>query len=168
EVLREEEDAAAEHLPVAGNDRVAGGPALEHPEVRLAMPDEAVELDERAGVAEPLGPLARQQLPCGPLLLDGRIRPGVRGAVALLAQPVELVAGRLVRHEREATVAGWNRTAPRSGRTTSVASQGASTTRATRTRPASPPKSGSARSRVGTRSSTPPGWAQRRRSSSPS
>src|SRR5207244_2780605 len=165
---REARDGPAGHLPVAGDERVAGRATLEHPEVRFAVADEAVELDEGAWVAQPLGPLAREQLAGGALLLDRGLGPCVRHRVALLAQPIELRPRRLVRHEREATVAGWTPTARRSGRTTSAANPSGSTTRATHTRPAPPPKSGSGRSRAATRSSTPPAWVRRRRSSSPS
>ena len=63
EVLREDEDLAAEDRPVAGDDGVAVRAAVHHPEVRLAVADVAVELDERARVAELLGALAREQPP---------------------------------------------------------------------------------------------------------
>src|SRR5207237_7923662 len=63
EVLREDEDLAPEDRAVAGDDGVAVRAALHHPEVRLAVADVAVELDERARVAESLGPLAREELP---------------------------------------------------------------------------------------------------------
>src|SRR5439155_15101732 len=147
---------------------VAGRATLEHPEVRFAVADEAVELDERARIAQPFRPLAREQLAGGALLLDRGLGPCVRHRVALLAQPVELRPRRLVRHEPEATVAGWTPTARRSGPTTSAANPSGSTTRVTRTPPAPPLKSGSGRSRAATRSSTPPAWARRRRSCSPS
>ena len=50
------------HRPVAGDDRVAPRPVLAHPELDLAVAHEAVELDERARVEQPLDPLAREQL----------------------------------------------------------------------------------------------------------
>ncbi len=50
EVLREDEHAAAEDRPVPGHDGVAVRPLLPHPELRLAVADVAVELDERARV----------------------------------------------------------------------------------------------------------------------
>src|SRR4029079_17696363 len=62
EVLAEDEDAAAEDRPVPGDDVIAVRAPLEHSEVRLAVADVAVELDERPGVAQFLGPLAREQL----------------------------------------------------------------------------------------------------------
>ena len=86
EVLAEDEDAAAEDRPVAGDDGVAVGAPLEHPEVRLAVADVAVELDERARVAELLGALAREQLARLALLRDRLLGAGVaRLAAQLLA-----------------------------------------------------------------------------------
>ena len=96
EVLAEHEHAPSEDRPVAGDDGVAVGPALEHPEVRLAMADEAVELDERPGIAELLGALAREQLALGAMLLDRLRRPGVPRLVAQLGQPLQLLRGGLV------------------------------------------------------------------------
>ena len=52
EVLREDEDLPPVDRPVAGDDAVAEGLRVVHPEVRLAVRDEAVELDERARVEE--------------------------------------------------------------------------------------------------------------------
>src|SRR5207248_10496247 len=83
--------------PVPGDDGVAVGAALQHPEVRLAVADVAVELDERAGVAELLGPLAGEQLPRLRMLRDRLLRPMMLRLVAQLLQPVELLAGRFVR-----------------------------------------------------------------------
>src|SRR5207248_7667533 len=107
------------------------GTPLPHSEVRLAVADEPVELDEGAWVAEAL-----RAIPCG-----------------------ELLAFRLA-HGQEATVARWSRTARRSGRT-SAASRATSTTRATRTRPAPRPRRVSAHSKAAMRSSSHPGWAPR-------
>ena len=69
-------------VAVAGDDRVADGPPLDHPELGLAVADVAVELDERARVAQLLGPLAREQLPGLALLRHGRLasRRGAPGA----------------------------------------------------------------------------------------
>ena len=96
EVLGEDEDLAAEDRPVAGDDRVAVRAALHHPEVRLAVADVAVELDERAGVAELLGALAGEE----PALLaprrDGLLAAGVERLLAQLLQPLELARRRLV------------------------------------------------------------------------
>src|SRR5581483_3801990 len=57
EVLREHEHAPAEHAPVAGDDRIPEWSPFEHPEVRLTVTDEAVELDERTRIAQPFCPL---------------------------------------------------------------------------------------------------------------
>src|SRR5256714_11920331 len=86
EVLREDEDLAPEDLAVAGDDGVAPRPPLHHPEVRLAVTDVAVELDERARVAEPLGSLSREELPLRPLALD-RLRAA--GVARLVAEGLE-------------------------------------------------------------------------------
>src|SRR5439155_27085764 len=70
EVLREDEDPAAKDRPVARDHRVAVRATLSHPELGLPVPDVAVELDERAGIEQLLGPLPRQQLPLAALSLD--------------------------------------------------------------------------------------------------
>ena len=93
EVLAEDEHPAAEDRPVAGHDRVAVRAPLEHPEVRLAMADVPVELDERARVAELLGAFAREQLSLVALPRDRLLRPGVPRLLAQLGQPLELLAG---------------------------------------------------------------------------
>src|SRR5205085_11792290 len=49
EVLREDEDLAAEDRPVARDDGVAVRAPVEHAEVRLTVAHVAVELDERTG-----------------------------------------------------------------------------------------------------------------------
>ena len=59
EVLREEEDQAAVDLAVAGDHAVARDLLLVHPEVGAAVDDEAVGLDEGAGVEQQLDALAR-------------------------------------------------------------------------------------------------------------
>ena len=76
EVLREDEDLAAEDRPVAGHDGIAVRPPLHHPEVRVAVAHEAVELDERAGIEELLEPLVGEQLPLRPLALDRLLGAG--------------------------------------------------------------------------------------------
>ena len=96
EVLAEDEHAPAEDRAVAGDDGVTVRAALEHSEVRLAVADEAVELDERAWIAELLGALAREQLAFGPLSLDGLRRAGVARLVSELGQPLQLLLGGLV------------------------------------------------------------------------
>src|SRR5205807_9206058 len=93
EVLREDEDLAAEDRPVAGDDRVAVGATFEHPEVRLAVSDETVELDERAGIEQLDEPFARQQLSLLALPFDGLLAAGVLGLFPKLLEPVELRLG---------------------------------------------------------------------------
>src|SRR5207247_6596629 len=61
EVLREDEDLATEHRPVAGHNRIAVGAAVHHPEVRLAMANVAVELHEGLRIAQQLCALSREQ-----------------------------------------------------------------------------------------------------------
>ena len=116
-------------VPVAGDDRVAERPPLGHPEVRLAMAHVAVELDERARVAELLGPLAGEQLARSRRSATACSEPAW-SACALLLEPRELGLRRLVdappvapRAEPNGPAAarfgGWRRsTARRSGRTT--------------------------------------------------
>ena len=100
EVLREDEDLAAEDRPVAGHDRVAVRALLEHPEVRLAVADVAVELDERARVEQPLGALAGEQLALLALALDRARAARVARLVAQPLEPVELALGRVRRDVR--------------------------------------------------------------------
>ena len=68
------------------------------------MPDEAVELDERAGVEELLEPLAREELAALALASDVPLARGVRRFLAQLLEPAELRLGRVVdlRHQRGA------------------------------------------------------------------
>ena len=96
EVLREDEDLAPEDGAVAGDDGIAPRPVLAHPELDLAMPREAVELDERPRVEELLDPLARQELPALPLALDVPLARRVERVLAQLLQPAELGLGRVV------------------------------------------------------------------------
>ncbi len=77
EVLREGEHATAVDEPVAGHDAVPVGPPVEHPEVRVDVADEAVELAERPRVEEGLDPLVSR--PLAPLAL-----PLERGRVAVV------------------------------------------------------------------------------------
>ena len=86
---------AAEDRPVAGDDRVAVRPPLEHPEVRLAMADVPVELDERARIEQLLDALAGEQLPLGALALDRLLAARVPRSLAQLLEPRELGLGRL-------------------------------------------------------------------------
>jgi hypothetical protein len=69
EILREHEDAAALHGAVARHDAVAEDLLILHPEVRAAMRDEPVELDEAARVEQQVDSLARRELAGGVLLL---------------------------------------------------------------------------------------------------
>ena len=107
EVLREDEDLATEDRPVAGDDGVAPRAVVAHPELDLAMADEAVELDERAGVEELLEPLAREQLAALALALDVPLARRVRRLLAQLLEPAELRLGRVVdlRHRAEPNAA---------------------------------------------------------------
>ena len=98
EVLREDEHLAAEDRPVAGDDGVAPGPALHHPEVRVAVADVAVELDEAARVEEQLEPLAGEELAPLALPLDRALVAGVGGLVPQRGEPRELVRGRVRGH----------------------------------------------------------------------
>jgi hypothetical protein len=75
-----------------------------HPELDLAVPDEAVELDERVRIEELLEPLAREQLAPLALPLDVLLAPGMKRLVSKLLEPAELRLGRVVRlgHRRGA------------------------------------------------------------------
>ena len=103
EVLAEHADRPAEDRAVAGDDRVAPGTLVAHPELDLAVPDEAVELDERARVEQQVDALAREQLPALVLPRDGLLGSRVLRLVAQLAEPGELRLGGLVagRHAGE-------------------------------------------------------------------
>src|SRR5581483_9470878 len=96
EVLREEEDLAAEDRAVAGDDGVAVRTAVHHPEVRLAVADVAVELDERAGVAELLRALAGEEAALLAALRDGPLAARVERLLPQLLEPLEFPRGRLV------------------------------------------------------------------------
>src|SRR5262249_28275344 len=79
------------------------------PEVRLAVPHVAIELDERSCVAELLRTLAREELPGLLVLRDRALRAVVLRLVAELVEPLELLPRRVVRpflgpsHGRERT-----------------------------------------------------------------
>ena len=85
EVLREDEHLPPDHRPVAGDDRVAVGAAVHHPEVRLAVANVAVELHERPRVAQLLRALSREQAAFVPPLLHCALAAGVERLVAQLA-----------------------------------------------------------------------------------
>ncbi len=86
EVLREHEDPAAVHETVAGDHAVTVGAPAQHVEVRVAVADERVELDERPGVEERLDALAGE--PLAPLVLS-RDRAFVARVARLVAEPLE-------------------------------------------------------------------------------
>ena len=104
EVLREHEHLATEDRPVPGDDGVTPRAVVAHLELDLAMPDEAVELDERAGVEELLEPLTREELAALALASNVALARGVRRFLAQLLEPAELRLGRVVdlRHLRGA------------------------------------------------------------------
>src|SRR5262249_43873126 len=90
EVLREDEHLTAEDRAVAGHDGVAVRASLEHSEVRLAVANVPVELDERSGIEELDQALAGKQLSLLALPLDRLLAAGVLGLLAQLLEPVEL------------------------------------------------------------------------------
>src|SRR5207253_5699339 len=96
EVLREDEDLAAEDRPVTGDDRIAVRAPREHPEVGFAVPDVAVELHERTRVAQALHALPREQLPLRAVALDGALAARVQRLGAQLLEPRELLLGGVV------------------------------------------------------------------------
>ena len=86
EVLREDEDQASVDGAVAGDDAVAEEVLAIQPELRRAVGDECVELDERSGVEEEVEALARGELAPGVLALDPHRSPTL---ARLLAHPLE-------------------------------------------------------------------------------
>ena len=90
DVLGEDEDPPAEDLPVARDDGVAERPALGHPEVRLAMAHEPVELDERPGVAEQLDAFPGEQPARVAARRDRLLGAGVERLRTMLLEPLEL------------------------------------------------------------------------------
>ena len=90
EVLREDAHRPAEDGPVAGHDGIAPGPLLAHPELDLAVAHEAVELDERARVEQPLDPLAREQLAARVLRSQPPSRPSAAPPRRELLEPPQL------------------------------------------------------------------------------
>ena len=69
----------AEDRAVARHDRVPVRPAIHHSEMRIAVADEAVELDEASRVEELLEALAGQKLPTLALARDRALVAGVKG-----------------------------------------------------------------------------------------
>ena len=97
---------------VAGDHRVAVGPALLHVELVGAVADEGVELLERAGVEQLLDPLAGGELALRVLLLDRLLGGRVDRLLAQLAQLGELLLvglGELLAHGRADSMAGRER-----------------------------------------------------------
>src|SRR5207245_1249445 len=86
EVLGEDEDAPPEDRPVARDDGVAVGASIHHPEVRLAVSDVAVELDERARIAELLDALPGEQLALLAAARDGFLAARVARLLPQLLQ----------------------------------------------------------------------------------
>src|ERR671934_249272 len=73
---------------VSGDDAVAVGPGFHHPEVRISVLDEGVELGERARVEQELDALSCEQLAPLALPLD---RPWRARMCRFLAQPLDRV-----------------------------------------------------------------------------
>ena len=87
---------------MAGDDGVAPRPLLAHPELDLAVPHVAVELDERARVEQLLDALAREQLALAALPLDRLLaarverllaEPRARSSLAWVESPVVAMRG---------------------------------------------------------------------------
>src|SRR5262249_10417327 len=97
EVLREDEDLAAEDRPVAGHDSVPVRPPIHHPEERVSVAHVAVELDEGAGIEQLLRTLPREQLALLPLSFDRPLATRVQRLVPELRELLELPLGRFVR-----------------------------------------------------------------------
>src|SRR5919198_4273424 len=95
EVLREDADLATVDLAVARDHGVAPGPVPEHVEVGRSVPNERVELAERAGIEQLVDALAGGELALGMLLLDGLLGGGVDRRVAQPAQLGELLLVRI-------------------------------------------------------------------------
>jgi len=63
EVLREDVDEAPFHASPSGHHAVAEDLLLGEPEIGRAVRDEAIQLDERAGIEQHVEPLARRHFP---------------------------------------------------------------------------------------------------------
>src|SRR5207244_2017130 len=146
--------------------RVAVGAALEHPEVRLAVADVPVELDERAGIEELDEPLAREQLSLLALALDGLVGAAVLGLVPQLLELVELPlrrVGTIVRggHVRRSLAASVERTCEDCAAWTSSGFSGRSRSSSAANRSTLEPRNSARSSRsfcfTGTRSCRPTG-----------
>jgi hypothetical protein len=96
EVLREEEDLAAEDRAVAGDDSVPVRAAIHHPEVRLAMADVSVQLDERAWITQLLGAFPGEELTLFAAARHGLLAAGMQRRSSQLLEPLELSRSRFV------------------------------------------------------------------------
>ena len=69
-----------------------------HPELALAVADEAVELDERSRVQQKVESLPRKELPTLVLAIDGTALARMRSRIPQLRKPGQLRRSRVVRH----------------------------------------------------------------------
>ena len=97
EVLREDEDAAAVDLPIAGDDGVAEEVLLVHAELGGPMDHELVELFKRAGIEQDVDALARGQLAALVLRFDALQAAAEASLILHLEQSFEPF---FVRHAR--------------------------------------------------------------------
>ena len=131
------------------------------------MPDVAVELDERAGIEQPLEALAREQLALRALPLDRLLGALVERPSRISLETLELRPGRVPRPPCAPIVsdlAPWP--APSTARPSGPCARCRGTflvRRATRIRRASPPRRRSASSTAATRSSSRRAWRPQRR-----
>src|SRR5262249_57544445 len=89
-----EEGAAVDRAP-AGDDAIAGNPALVHAELGRAVLHEHVELLERAFVHQELEPLARGELAALVLRFDARLAAaGARAPAAFFELVEDVLHGR--------------------------------------------------------------------------
>ena len=110
EILGKDEDLATEDRAVAGDDRVAVGSPLEHAEARFAMPDVAVELEERAGIEQFFHSLAGEQLPLLALSRNRALAARMPRLLAQLGELAQLGAGGIGFGRHDASVSRPQRT----------------------------------------------------------